>query len=195
MNKWRHKPVAVEAIQNSGDEAELEAFLGSEWRNLLWAYNTRTKAVRIVNPRGTETAEEGDWIIRGVKGEIYTCMPDVFDATFVCCGRRESDVISVERRTVEVVVTTYTCDVCERSEQDKPGFLLRCRHCSAELCNRCRVTYYEHESFAAAVCANCNEVFAECWDDAGDLVNYDDRASIADRLFAARQKGMPKAAP
>jgi hypothetical protein len=25
---------------------------------------------------------EGDWIIRGVKGELYLCKPDIFNATF-----------------------------------------------------------------------------------------------------------------
>ncbi len=25
----------------------------------------------------------GDWIIRGVKGEIYPCKPEIFDITYV----------------------------------------------------------------------------------------------------------------
>jgi len=24
----------------------------------------------------------GDWIIRGVKGELYPCKPDIFEATY-----------------------------------------------------------------------------------------------------------------
>lgn len=31
---------------------------------------------------GTMTARPGDWIIRGVKGEIYPCKPDIFAATY-----------------------------------------------------------------------------------------------------------------
>lgn len=27
-------------------------------------------------------AEPGDWIIKGVKGEIYSCKPDIFDVTY-----------------------------------------------------------------------------------------------------------------
>jgi hypothetical protein len=27
---------------------------------------------------GTMTASNGDWIIRGVKGELYPCKPDIF---------------------------------------------------------------------------------------------------------------------
>jgi hypothetical protein len=27
-------------------------------------------------------AQENDWIIRGVKGELYPCKPDIFEATY-----------------------------------------------------------------------------------------------------------------
>ena len=28
------------------------------------------------------TAQVGDWIIKGVKGEFYPCKPDIFEATY-----------------------------------------------------------------------------------------------------------------
>lgn len=31
---------------------------------------------------GTMTVSPGDWIIRGVKGELYHCKPDIFAATY-----------------------------------------------------------------------------------------------------------------
>ena len=31
---------------------------------------------------GTMRANAGDWIIRGVKGELYPCKPDIFEATY-----------------------------------------------------------------------------------------------------------------
>lgn len=31
---------------------------------------------------GIMTAQPGDWIIRGVKGELYPCKPDIFAATY-----------------------------------------------------------------------------------------------------------------
>ena len=31
---------------------------------------------------GTMTANEGDWIIRGVSGELYPCKPDIFVRTY-----------------------------------------------------------------------------------------------------------------
>lgn len=31
---------------------------------------------------GFVRAAPGDWIIRGVRGELYPCRPDIFDATY-----------------------------------------------------------------------------------------------------------------
>lgn len=31
---------------------------------------------------GEMRANDGDWIIQGVKGEFYPCKPDVFDASY-----------------------------------------------------------------------------------------------------------------
>ena len=31
---------------------------------------------------GEMTATQGDWIIKGVKGEFYPCKPDIFAATY-----------------------------------------------------------------------------------------------------------------
>jgi hypothetical protein len=31
---------------------------------------------------GDHTWTEGDWLIRGVKGEFYFCKPDIFAATY-----------------------------------------------------------------------------------------------------------------
>lgn len=37
----------------------------------------------IMTLEGMETARPGDWIIRGIKGEIYPCKPDIFEATYI----------------------------------------------------------------------------------------------------------------
>ena len=31
---------------------------------------------------GTMTVNPGDWIVRGIQGEIYACKPDIFEATY-----------------------------------------------------------------------------------------------------------------
>ncbi len=35
---------------------------------------------------GDMTAEVGDWIITGVKGERYPCKPDIFEMTYDAVG-------------------------------------------------------------------------------------------------------------
>ena len=37
--------------------------------------------IHIQTLEGAMTARLGDWIIKGVKGELYPCKPDIFDAT------------------------------------------------------------------------------------------------------------------
>jgi hypothetical protein len=74
--KFRKKSVVVEAVQfRRGNFDELEAFVGgdAEWRGDHLVIATREGAMR---------ASDGDWIIKGVKGEFYPCKPDIFAATY-----------------------------------------------------------------------------------------------------------------
>jgi hypothetical protein len=57
MAKYRKKPVVIEAYQ--------------------------TDVVLLIDTlEGVMTANPGDWIITGVKGEKYPCKPDIFEATY-----------------------------------------------------------------------------------------------------------------
>ena len=38
--------------------------------------------ISIPTLEGVMTADEGDWIIRGVAGEFYPIKPDIFEATY-----------------------------------------------------------------------------------------------------------------
>ena len=48
---------------------------------VIEAYQTDEEML-IETLEGTMKADKGDWIIRGVKGELYPCKPDVFDMTY-----------------------------------------------------------------------------------------------------------------
>lgn len=53
-----------------------------EWvRNAYNRVNIANGMV-IVTLEGAMTASPGDWIILGVKGEVYPCKPDIFEATY-----------------------------------------------------------------------------------------------------------------
>ena len=48
---------------------------------VIEAYQTDVE-MEIETLEGTMKADKGDWIIRGVKGELYPCKPDVFEMTY-----------------------------------------------------------------------------------------------------------------
>ena len=76
MAKYRKKPVEVDAIQWTGDNfGELTDFMHD-------AYGVDGKKITITTLEGIMTADIGDWIIKGVKGEFYPCKPDIFEQTY-----------------------------------------------------------------------------------------------------------------
>lgn len=88
VNRWRKRPVVIEAIQYTGNNlADVIAFTGKhpkwdDWfaswedyeahvRNDRWAF-------KVLTTEGTMEALPGDWIIRGTAGEHYPCKPEIF---------------------------------------------------------------------------------------------------------------------
>ncbi len=85
--KYRKKPVVIEAFKWTGgpDQEEdpvwiVEAIKKGE----VWFKDIGTPDVRccIKTLEGTMAASVGDYIIKGVKGEIYPCKPEIFEATY-----------------------------------------------------------------------------------------------------------------
>lgn len=80
--KFRKKPVVIEAVKYEPNN-------GGSWPNTLeweeaheWKQSNILNEIYIPTLEGTMTANEGDWIIRGIKGEFYPCKPDIFEATY-----------------------------------------------------------------------------------------------------------------
>lgn len=77
MRLFRKKPVVIGAIQYDGTNAgEIETATGA---GTLYA---RDGDMFIHTLEGEMRASPGDWIIRGVKGELYPCKPDIFAETY-----------------------------------------------------------------------------------------------------------------
>lgn len=80
--KFRKKPVVIEAVQyrGIGHRSDFPA-----WFDLALA-NGKIQQYRdyasIQTLEGIMRVDIGDWIIRGVKGELYPCKPDIFAATY-----------------------------------------------------------------------------------------------------------------
>jgi len=73
--KYRKKPIVIEAFRFGFDELP-DWFVGfiDNSRDKAWAY--------IETLEGEMTAKSGDYIIKGIKGELYPCKEDVFEATY-----------------------------------------------------------------------------------------------------------------
>ena len=78
IKKYRKKPIVIEAMQWHGDNfQELEEF-GSE-RHII---SNPDGTLTIGTLEGNHLAQKGDWIIKGIKGEVYPCKNDVFEMTY-----------------------------------------------------------------------------------------------------------------
>lgn len=82
--KYKKKPVVIEAIQFTGTITSRDeiisafGFVGSSYQN-----NTgECHSITIKTLDGYMNARAGDWIIKGIKGELYPCKPDIFEATY-----------------------------------------------------------------------------------------------------------------
>lgn len=78
MGKYRKKPVVIEAFRYWLDDRP-EWFCDRVTDNSIITYETHCE---IRTLEGVMRGEVGDYIIRGVQGEIYPCKPDIFDATY-----------------------------------------------------------------------------------------------------------------
>ncbi|KGL44498.1 hypothetical protein EP56_07815 [Listeriaceae bacterium FSL A5-0209] len=83
--KYRKKPVEVEAFQFDPDKNAREPdwfWLGIGTGVIAAQYQGSVQSWHIETLEGLMQISKGDWIIRGVKGELYPCKPDIFEMTY-----------------------------------------------------------------------------------------------------------------
>ena len=83
--KFRKKPVVIEAFEVHPDDGHTRQLPPT------WLIDAVVSGKVIAKPLGGLTictlegdmrADIGDWVIQGVKGELYPCKPDIFAATY-----------------------------------------------------------------------------------------------------------------
>ncbi|WP_445671759.1 hypothetical protein [Paenibacillus sp. FSL L8-0708] len=82
MAKYRKKPVVIEAFKWTGGPDQAE---DPQWiieRIKMGQVSFANGLMYIKTLEGIMESQPGDYIIRGVKGEIYPCKPDIFEATY-----------------------------------------------------------------------------------------------------------------
>ena len=84
MAKYRKKPVVIDAfLYEKGMES-----VTAEWPR--WVFDAiadgtlyaEGDAMHIKTLEGPLHVSDGDWIIKGIKGELYPCKPDIFEQTY-----------------------------------------------------------------------------------------------------------------
>ena len=106
MSKYQRKPVVIEAFQMT---------LGRRWNNADWpewlhrawnmapgegalyidADDSRGERLVVGTLQGVYRVSWGDWIIQGVKGALYACKPDIFEATYERVGEPD-EIIEID---------------------------------------------------------------------------------------------------
>ena len=92
--RFRKKPVVIEAFQMTEERRASNADW-PEWMHQAWQLDreapgslypteegTGDGTLSIGTLEGPHLVSWGDWIIQGVKGELYPCKPDIFEATY-----------------------------------------------------------------------------------------------------------------
>ena len=88
--RFRKLPVEIEAMrvppicddENIGQHGELAVWLSMNAGDRDWQCANEHGEIDINTLEGTMRARNGDWIIKGVAGEIYSCKPDIFEQTY-----------------------------------------------------------------------------------------------------------------
>lgn len=83
--KYRKKPVVIDAFKWEGQSYTLWPEWASEYTHGHQDFQIRHEqdgTLSIPTLEGRMTAQRGDFIIKGVKGEVYPCKPDIFEATY-----------------------------------------------------------------------------------------------------------------
>lgn len=82
MGKYKKKPVVVEAVQFVDTSDSIHAICEMNGGDISVDYSQKPPVLKVYTFEGVMTANVGDYIIRGVKGEIYPCKPDIFEQTY-----------------------------------------------------------------------------------------------------------------
>lgn len=84
MAQYQKKPIVIEAFKLGFDHIP-DWFMDKVTTNEIVLHGGHFKGVESADIRtleGTMRADHGDFVIKGVKGEIYPCKPDIFAATY-----------------------------------------------------------------------------------------------------------------
>lgn len=79
--KYRKKPIVIEARQvTKADCRSISEWIG--YPHIDGDSECGISGISIPTLEGLATANPGDWVIKGLQGEFYSCKPDIFEQTY-----------------------------------------------------------------------------------------------------------------
>lgn len=84
IKRFKKKPIVVEAVQVKHDRKVLEQLKEfCKPRRFTFYFKANGKFRAFIDTlEGEHEAKEGDWVIKGIKGECYPCREDIFNQTY-----------------------------------------------------------------------------------------------------------------
>ncbi len=127
MMKARKKPVVIDCFQYDGDLKDSEGYYYvPKWfveeYNKGIAYYKETEdspgELFVKTLEGEHHISVNDYVIKGVKGEIYACKPDIFEMTYdIVCDNE-----------IDYQLTVEELDLIELALEDNKKYLNRLIH-------------------------------------------------------------------
>jgi len=87
VHNFVKKPVVIRAILYTGNVEKLPYVFGSKVTPSRLGDSCFVSTLE-----GDMECRNGDWLIEGIKGEIYPCKPDIFSATYAPITRYDESV-------------------------------------------------------------------------------------------------------
>lgn len=90
--RYRKKALVIEAVQWTGQKLEDLP----EWARRSVRGTYKDNALHVGTLEGVMEAGHGDWLIRGIKGEVYPCKPDIFAESYEAVEAEGLKALQVE---------------------------------------------------------------------------------------------------
>lgn len=131
MGNYRKKPVEIEAFKLGVDYIP-DWFMDAVTANEVVLHGTSSAFDHIPDANadihtieGWHHANYGDYIIRGVKGELYPCNPDIFDMTYEAVNEKQKNADRVramrDEELAQLLVDGCRGSKCEEQPQNEFG--------------------------------------------------------------------------
>lgn len=77
---YTKKPVTIEAFRFQIDDCMPDWFIDKVTKKEIVTHEDGTCDIHTLE--GVMRADKGDYIIKGIKGEVYPCKPDIFEDSY-----------------------------------------------------------------------------------------------------------------